>query len=197
MTQSVIDSDRLPTLTTERLKLRWLVDSDVPALFEVFSDPVVMRYWSTPPHMDEAAVNALLENIRDAFHQRALFQWGVARRNDDQIIGTCTLANLDSSNRRAELGFILGRDHWRKGYMTEALTQLLRFSFEDLGLNRLEADIDPRNASSVKLVEHLGFTREGYMPQRWIVGGEICDTAFFGLLAQDWMGQSHNTSRVR
>jgi RimJ/RimL family protein N-acetyltransferase len=66
------------------------------------------------------------------------------------------------------------------------MTAALDYAFVELDLNRIEADIDPRNEASAKLLERKGFVKEGYMRERWIVNGEICDTVFYGLLRRDW-----------
>jgi [ribosomal protein S5]-alanine N-acetyltransferase len=181
----MIDGDRLPTLLAPRVALRWLTEGDVDALFAIFSHPEVMRYWSSPP-VDREGARHLLEHIHDAFRRRALFQWGLARREDDLVIGTCTLLNLDKENRRGEIGFALGREHWGRGYMNEALETLLSFAFGELDLHRIEADVDPRNAASIRTLERLGFQREGYLRERWLVNGEAQDTVFFGLLRREW-----------
>ncbi len=182
----MIEGDALPTLASQRLVLRWLEHRDADALFEIFSDREVMRYWSSPLWADHADAVEMVESVRRHFAEGSLYQWGVARRCDDVIIGTCTLAQVDTQNRRAEIGFALRQDHWGQGYMTEALRTLLTFSFEDLKLHRIEADVDPRNAASIRLLENLGFQREGYLRQRWFVGDEINDTVFYGLLRSDW-----------
>ena len=176
----------LPTLSTERLRLRWLTPADVPALYTIFSDPQVTRYWSSPPLRDLAAAAALLAEIADGFARRTLFQWGLARRSDDQVVGTCTLAALSSAHRRAELGFALGRAHWRQGYIAEALQAVVGFAFDRLDLHRLEADVDPRNHASIRALERLGFRREGYLRERYHVDGELQDAVLYGLLQSEW-----------
>ncbi len=158
----------------------------MPALFEIFSDPQVMRYWSSAPWNDKAEAVQMVESIRDHFAKGTLYQWGIARNSDDYIIGTCTLAHVDTQNRRAEIGFALRSDHWNQGYMFEATSTLLRFAFDKLGLHRVEADVDPRNKASIRLLERLGFQREGHLRERWLVGDEINDTIFFGLLRREW-----------
>ncbi|HEX8131037.1 MAG TPA: GNAT family N-acetyltransferase [Pyrinomonadaceae bacterium] len=183
----MINSETLPTIAASRVSLRWLTDEDVPALFSIFSDAEVMRYWSSPPLNMEGA-HKLLAHIHDHFRQRTLFQWGIARHTDNHIIGTCTLFHIDTANRRAELGYALGREHWGNGYMQEALRALLNFAFDTLNLHRIEADVDPRNISSTKTLERLGFQREGYLRERWLVGGEIQDALFYGLLRHEWQG---------
>lgn len=182
----MIQDDRLPTLTSSRLRLRWLVEQDVADLFAIFSDPQVMRYWSSTPWADEAAGLEMVESVQREFVAGSLYQWGVARRDDDRIIGTCTLVGIDVQNRRAEIGFALRRDHWGSGYMLEATCALLRFAFDELALHRVEADVDPRNDASIRLLERLGFQREGYLRERWLVGEEINDTLFYGLLKREW-----------
>jgi RimJ/RimL family protein N-acetyltransferase len=78
--------------------------------------------------------------------------------------------------------------------MFEATSTLLRFAFEQLSLHRVEADVDPRNEASIRLLEKLGFQREGYLRERWLVGEEINDTVFYGLLRREWrekMSEEH------
>lgn len=181
-----MDWKRLPTIDAARISLRWISSDDVDALYRIFSNAEVMRYWSTPPLPDRNAAVDLLNEIRDGFRRQALLKWGVARRLDDALIGTTTLYNLDFSNRRAEMGYALGREHWGQGYMQEALQALLTYGFEVLDLRRIEADVDPRNAASIQTLERLGFQREGFLRERWEVNGEIQDALFYGLLRPQW-----------
>ena len=87
------------------------------------------------------------------------------------MIGTCTLARLDPGNLRTELGFALNRRDWGAGFMGEAVGVVLDFAFGPLGMRRVEADADPRNQASIRLLERLGFTREGFLRERWFVEG--------------------------
>ena len=133
----MLTTDILPTLSTKRLRLRWLTETDADALFEVFSDPEVTRFWSTPAWTDREAGAALIREVHDSFRQHSLYQWGVTLKTSDRVIGTCTLSSLDARNRRAEIGFALGRSHWKRGYVSEAIDELLRFAFEELKLHRM------------------------------------------------------------
>jgi RimJ/RimL family protein N-acetyltransferase len=181
--------ERLPAIDTARLSLRWISAADTDAFYAIYSNPQVMRYWSTPPLADrEAAVN-LIKKIQEDWKRRAILKWGIALQTDDQLIGSVTLFNLDFTHRRAEIGYALGRDYWGQGYMNEALMALLKHAFEVLDLHRIEADVDPRNAASIKTLERLGFQREGYLRERWQVNGEIQDAFYYGLLRREWVGQ--------
>jgi RimJ/RimL family protein N-acetyltransferase len=182
----MISGDCLPTLTARRVALRWLTEEDAGALFDIFSNPSVMRYWSTPPMSDIGRAKALVADIHQRFLARQGFQWGVARRADDRIIGTCTLFAIHEPQQRAEIGYALGHEHWGQGYMSEALTILLDYAFGALGLRRLEADVDPRNSGSMRVLERLGFRHEGLLRERWKVNGELQDSVLLGLLEREW-----------
>jgi RimJ/RimL family protein N-acetyltransferase len=177
---------KLPIIQATRVCLRAVTERDLDSLYEIFSDPEVMLYWSTTPLPNKEAARELLHEIQSGYKDDFL-KWGIARKTDDKMIGTCTLYNLDLTHKRGEIGYALGRSYWRQGYVHEALQALLRFAFEELNLHRIEADVDPRNAPSIKTLERLGFQREGYLRERWQVGGDIQDAVFYGLLRHEWI----------
>ena len=175
-----------PVLHTPRLALRPFSDADAAHLLGIFGDPEVVRYWSTGAWTDIAQAEAMIAEARQAYRDGGLYRYAIALRDTDRLIGVCNLRGFFEQNRRCELGYALARDHWGQGYAAEALEALLGHAFYELDINRIEADIDPRNDASARLLEKLGFRREGYMPERWIVHGEKADTAFYGLLRRYW-----------
>lgn len=181
-----MDWERLPTIDTSRLALRSISADDVDAFYTIYSNPEVMRYWSTPPLPDKDAASKLIDGIQEGFKHHELLKWGIALRTDNSLIGSVTLFHPDFTHRRAEIGYALGRAHWGQGYMQETLKAVLTYAFEALNFHRIEADVDPRNTASVRTLERLGFQREGHLRERWHVGGEIQDAYFYGLLKPDW-----------
>jgi RimJ/RimL family protein N-acetyltransferase len=182
-----MDSKTLPIITTPRLVLRWISEDDIDSLYEIFSNPQVMRYWSTVPLPNREAAAELQREIAEGNESEKMFKWGLALRDSYIVIGTTTLFNLNLENGRAELGYAMGHAYWGKGYMNEALKALVSHAFEVMGLRRLEADVDPRNATSIRTLERLGFQREGFLRERWHVNGEIQDALFYGLLRREWL----------
>jgi len=178
----------LPVLEGERVRLRAHAPSDLDAVYAVFSDPDVMRYWSRPPMKSAAEAEHLLADIRAHIAAGSLLQWAIARRDDDAVVGHVSLFALNPPHERAEIGYAVGSGHWRLGYAREALSLALGHAFGTMKLRRIEADIDPRNLASVALVERLGFRHEGTLRERWFVAGELQDSAMYGLLARDWRG---------
>ena len=175
-----------PTLDGKRVRLRPLRETDEDALFGLFSDPEAMRYWSCPPFTERAQARKKLDEARSCGLTDGYLSWGIAETPGDALLGTFALHKLDLPSGRAEIGYMLARTHWGQGLAREAVALAIDHAFGPLGLRRLEADIDPRNAASQKLLERLGFAREGLLRERWKVGDEISDTAFYGLLKRDW-----------
>lgn len=182
---AAVPPDRLPTLDAARVRLRWLEERDLGNLFALFAEPEVARFWPWPAFVAPAQAETLLSDIRAGFTDRRLLQWGVVRRDDDRVIGTCLLAAVDRVHRRAEIGFALARPLWGSGLMIDAVGRLIDFAFGLLGFTRLEADVDPRNLASLRLLERLGFRREGLLRDRWRVAGELQDSLVLGLLARE------------
>ena len=176
----------IPIITTPRLVLRWVSEDDVDSLYEVFSDPQVMRYWSFGPLANREAAAEMQREIAAGNESETMLKWGLALRESNTLIGTVTIFNLSLDNGRAEIGYGMARAQWGKGYMNEALQALLSHAFEVMQLRRLEADVDPRNSASIRTLERLGFQREGFLRERWHVDGEIQDAFFYGLLRREW-----------
>lgn len=178
----------LPVIETTRLRLRPFTrdEADVDALFAMFREPDVSRYWSAPTMTDRAEARQLIREIFEEFEDGHLHEWALERRDVPGLIGSCSLAHLDFDNRRGEIGFALQRSAWGQGYMSEMLPALIDHAFGALALHRLEADVDPRNAASLRTLEKLGFQVEGHLRERWQVAGEVQDSVFLGLLAPEW-----------
>ena len=175
-----------PRLRGTRLCLRGPRADDADAVFALFSDPAVMRYWSRPPMAARAEAEGRIAEYAEDFRARKALQWVIATRANDEVIGTCALFRFESRQRRAETGYALRSDHWGRGLAGEAVALALDWGFRTLGLDCIEADIDRRNTGSRKLLGRLGFTSEGLLRDRHFVAGETRDTESFGLLAADW-----------
>ena len=176
----------MPTLRGAVIELRRLTEADVPALREIFGDPDVVRFMAVPLLRSDEDARRFLASIDEGRRTKTLFQWGIVRREESGVIGTCTLAAISWPNQRAELGFALARRWWGSGLIREALPLVIDHAFGPLGLHRIEADADPRNVRSLSLLESLGFTREGRQRERYLAGGERQDAVLYGLLESEW-----------
>lgn len=147
-----------------------------------------MRYWSAPVWKDYERGQAMLARDQDQNLTDHL-RLGIEEIEAGRLVGTCTLFQINEQCHRAELGYMLGSFAWGRGYMREALRAFLAYAFDELQLNRIEADTDPRNEPSMRLLQSLGFLKEGHFRERWVVEGEVSDSAVFGLLRREWSAQ--------
>jgi RimJ/RimL family protein N-acetyltransferase len=175
-----------PVLIAERLALRPLRTSDADDLYAVHSDPRVMRYWSHPPWTRREQANERIAQLAQDRERSESYTWAIVLA-DDRLVGTVSLFALNRAQHRAEIGYALASREWSRGYATEAAHLAIAHAFGTIGLARLEADIDPRNEPSCRLVERIGFRREGLLRQRWHVAGEITDSAIYGLLRDEYV----------
>lgn len=177
-----------PPIETARLQVRLVRLSDLPALLLVNGDDEVTR--RLPYAAWRSAGDAEAWLLRMAALQAAgtALQFVVVEKRSDTAIGTCLLFRYDSGSARAEIGYVLGRRHWGSGTMREALGGLIDCAFGPMGIRRLEAEVDPRNAASARLLLGLGFGREGLLRQRWVNRGEPTDAECYGLLRDEWRG---------
>jgi len=173
-------------LRTKRLRLRPYRDSDAAAILAIRSDPKVMRFWSSPPWTSIEQAHELIARDTTAFKNGNHLALAIERSDDSRYIGHCALFNLSRTCRRAEIGYGLASWAWGHGFMNEALNALIDYGFGPMNLNRVEADIDPMNEASARTLERLGFEQEGLLHERWIVNGEVSDSAIYGLLRKDW-----------
>lgn len=180
-----MSSPALPTLESPRLRLRPYRQDDARAVYALYSDPVVTRYWSFPAWTRREQASDYLA-ARMALETPAVYAWAMAEREGDRLIGTTTLFSLSGPHKRAEIGYSLLPARQGQGLATEALRTVLGHAFGPLGLERIEADVDPRNEASWRLLEKLGFRREGLLRNRWRVDGEVCDSFLYGLLREEY-----------
>jgi len=176
-----------PLLTSDRLRLRGITPADTDALFDIYSDRETLEYWGRDPVDTPAAAWNMIEQNMDNMAAGDAMLWGIALKDSDRLIGTCTIFRINQQNRNGEVGYILNRKHWNRGLMTEAVSCMLGHGFHKMDLHRLEADTDPDNAASLALLEKLGFQREGYFRERWFVHEKWHDSVMLGLLRSEYI----------
>ena len=175
-----------PTLTTNRLLLRYILPGDAEALFAILSDAEAMEFYGNEPHQSLDDTRELIRQIQARYAQREALRWGITLQGEDRLIGSCGLFHFDAGYDRAETGYELNRAYWGKGIMTEAMSAVLTFGFRELGLHRVEAIIDIANERSKSLLLKLGFTYEGNLRQRYPFRDHFEDEHYFGLLKDEW-----------
>lgn len=182
--------DTFPQLETQNLILRQIKSSDAEAIFSFFSDPLVLQYHDAEPFRNTERALRLINTWNDRFVTRQGIRWGIARKSENIIIGTCGYRLWGKPMFCAELGYELSKSEWRKGIMTEALLSIIRFAFERMELNRIEATVMLDNTASLNLLSKLGFTEEGILRDFGYWKFEFHDLKLFSLLKRDLISTS-------
>ncbi len=174
-------------LLSPRLSIRRFQAADVSAFHAYRSDPDVARYqsWSVP-FAEETAERLVAEFAEGDPHEPGWFQYAVADHETGQLVGDIGVC-LSDNLMQAELGFTIAAPFQGRGLGTEAVTTMLDHLFTQRKLHRVAAECDARNTASARLLERVGFTREGLRRQHTWIKGEWTDDVLFGLLAADWV----------
>lgn len=177
----------LPTLQTDRLILRKLNQNDANDMFEYAKDPEIagMGLWLPFKDMDEC-IKDLTQNAAD-YEAGKLISWAMELRDGGKMIGRCGLVDQSFFHSRADISYAMNRNYWGKGLMSEAMREVVRYSFESLELNRLGAGVLPENIASIRILEKLGFKYEGTRRELTKVRGKFDDVNMYSLLRKEYI----------
>ncbi|CAH1222863.1 GNAT family protein [Paenibacillus sp. JJ-223] len=179
---------RIPELETRRLLLRKMRRRDAAQMFEWWSDREVTRYMNLSPMLGTSEAADMIALLNQMAGEEEAIRWGIELKATGRLIGSCGYNTWQLGGAfRGEIGYELGREHWRQGYMTEAFSVLLPYGYETMGLNRIEALVDPRNEASGQFLSHQGFTREGLLRQYQHTSTGYKDMDMYSLLYDEWL----------
>jgi RimJ/RimL family protein N-acetyltransferase len=174
---------QLPVIKTDRLVLRAIRADDAASLHIALSDQAVMRWWSRGPHTDLLESQAYV--AMNARQENGYHCWAITAQ-DDVALGWVIL--IEKRPGVQELGYILRRDYWGRGFAIEATAAITDYAFDVLNARRIFADVDPDNAASIALLKRLQFVAEGRLREEWETHIGVRDSVVFGLLRRDRNG---------
>ena len=175
----------MPTLETERLILRPLRMSDARDLFAYASDPEVSRHVLWETHRTITDSRLFLRAAIRQYRQGLPGSFAITLRDSGRMIGTIGFMWVNVDHKSAEVGYSLSRDYWNRGIMTEALRRVVEFGFDELRLNRIEAQHEISNPASGRVMEHGGMRYEGTLRQRLRNKGKFVDVSLYAVLRSD------------
>lgn len=175
-----------PTIRTDRLLLRPFSPADASDVQRLAGDRDIASTTLTIPHpYEDGAAEEWISTHRERFEKGTLVNFAITRRADGALLGAIGLT-IESGHCRAELGYWVGKPFWGNGYCTEAARAVLRYGFETLGLNRIQASHLGRNPASSRVIRKIGMKHEGTRPQHVRKWGKFEDIEEYGMLKSDW-----------
>lgn len=179
----------LDELHSARLLLRPFGMDDAEALFRLRSDPDQIYYLDREPMRTAGEAAEMIAKMQDDGLNGTGYNWALEEKPCSGMIGYAGIWRIDQKNSRGEIGYMLGKTYQGKGLMTEALVSVLRFGFTRAGLHSVEANVNPGNDRSIRLLERCGFVREAYFRENYYFEGKFLDTAVYSLLSADFKYQ--------
>lgn len=173
-----------PLIEIDRLQLIGLTEDHINDLFEQYSDEEAMKYWDGFPHKDHQETVKLVQRLDERYKTGNSIWWGIKFKGTHKIIGSLGY-NRFAPNGLAVIGYMLNRKYWQQGIMTEAVTGMVKFGFEELKVHRIEAHVTPGNTVSERLLLKLGFMREGLLREREFYKGTHQSLIIYGKLESD------------
>jgi ribosomal-protein-alanine N-acetyltransferase len=186
--------DTFPRLETERFVLRQIRPSDADAVFACFNDDEVTRFYDQPTFTAIEQAEKLILHMRQGFRDRRSIRWGIARKEDNWLLGTCGYNGWNRPAHKAGIGYELAQLYWRQGVMTEVLTAVISFGFQRMNLNRVEALVMTGNTASEKVLTKLGFQQEGLLRQYAYFKEGFHDLSMFSLVRSEWQTTAAQTT---
>lgn len=175
-------------LKTERLVLRPFAVADAEAMYRNWaSDPDVTKYLTWPAHADAGISRMVIESWVREYERDDYYQWAIEFEN--QPIGSISVVNGNDAVRKVEIGYCIGKKWWHRGIVSEAVSALIRFFFEEVGANRIEAKHDANNPHSGGVMQKCGMKYEGMLRQADRNNQGICDSCFYGILRSEYFGE--------
>ncbi|MGE5806365.1 MAG: GNAT family N-acetyltransferase [Ignavibacteria bacterium] len=181
-----INFNPFPLIAAERLLLKKVEMSDVNEIFYLRSNEKVMKYIDRPPakSLEEAA--EFIKKITELEANNEAVTWAITIKENPKLIGTICYWNIQKEHYRAEVGYVLHPDYWGKGIMQEAFTKILNYGFKVMDLHSIEANVNPNNKASIRLLERNNFTREAYFRENYFYNGKFLDSAIYSLLISEF-----------
>lgn len=172
-----------PVIETERLILREIVDEDLPEIFYQRSDPEMMKYVDRTPAQSLDDARKFMGRVIAAQQANEGITWGITLKNEPKLIGNIGIWRIDKEHHRGEIGYVLHSEHQSKGYAAEALKAVINYGFSVMKLHSLEANVNPLNSASIKLLEKNNFVKEAHFKENYYFNGRYLDSAIYSLLS--------------
>ncbi len=172
-----------PEIHTKRLHLRLAQREDAAEILHLRSDRELLRYLDRDPCKDLTEAKEWIQRNQDDFKNNLGLNWVITLQPESKVIGTIGLWRFDLPNHRAEIGYTLKTNYQGKGLMSEAMRAVLEFSFHSLNFHSIEANVNPENEPSKRLLERHGFRQEAYFRENYYYNGHFLDSAIYCLLS--------------
>lgn len=183
--------DSFPCFEAKNIRLRKLKPEDADSMLKYFSDKQVTKYLPEDAQKKEIdEIKDLINNVNEGFKKRNKIRWGIADKRKSKVIGDGGYYKIDKKNNIGKISYRLSKNYWGRGIMSKSLRYIIKFGFESLNLNRIEASVIPANEGSIRLLNKIGFINEGVLRQALYKDNKYYDLAVYAILSNDYFNKN-------
>lgn len=177
-----------PNLQSARVVLREMTNADIEDLFVLRSNKDIMQYIDRPIAQNPLDAEKLIAVITENIANQGGITWGISLQNSPRLIGTIGFWRIEKEHYRTEIGYLLHPDFQGQGIMHEAMLLAIGYAFDVMKVHSIEANVNPENNASIRLLERYRFIKEGHFKENYFFEGKFKDSAIYSLLTS-----SHKT----
>lgn len=181
-----INFNPFPILETDRLILKHFEKTDSAEMLQLRSNPALMKYICRPLQTSLNEAEELINKIDELIKNNAGINWAIYLKSEQKIIGSVSFHKIDKENYRGEIGYFILPTFWQQGIISEAITTVLNYGFNTLQFHSVEAQIDPNNIASERVLKKFNFIKEAHFKENFYFNSEFLDTAVYSLLKSNF-----------
>ncbi|MEB2281905.1 GNAT family N-acetyltransferase [Lysinibacillus xylanilyticus] len=177
-----------PLLSSENIVLKKIEDAHLPELFAIYDNEKVFEYCGIIPKHNIQTVRKMIEHFDRDYQKKTKVKWGIFQKShNDQLVGIIEAMDFNQKVNMVTIGYFLAENYWGKGLATDAVKIIVHFLFEEVNINRIQAEVMPLNEASKKVLLKNGFSQEGLIRQAALWSGKgVVDLEIYGLLKEEY-----------
>ena len=176
----------IPCLETERLILKKITYRDLTDIYEYSQDENVTRYLLWDAHPNIKVTKKYLYLVNKFYSKSKFYDWGIHLKENNKMIGTCGFSQIDIENNSAEIGYVLNRKYWQRGFGAEAVSKVIEFGFDTMGFNRISARVIKGNINSLKVLSKNGLKEEGLLRGAVFAKNRYQDVFVYSIMREEY-----------
>ncbi|RJP65068.1 MAG: N-acetyltransferase [Ignavibacteriales bacterium] len=177
--------DKFPEIDSKNLLYRNITPEDCNEIFKIRSNDKVMTYLDTTKHNSVEDSKKMIEAVIESYKNKTGINWAIIKKESRAFVGYFGYWRIITEHCRAEIGYALKPEYWGQGIMAETLTAMIEFGFNTLMLHSIEANVNPGNTASIKVLEKAGFKKEAYFRENFLFDNKFLDSIIYSLLEKD------------
>ncbi|UNK19467.1 GNAT family N-acetyltransferase [Paenibacillus sp. N3/727] len=179
---------QFPVIQSDSLILKKINESHLEEVYAIYSNDKVFEYCGIIPKHNKNTVKSMIGHFERDYNKRTRVKWGIfSNQKPERLVGIIEASDFNRKVNMVTIGYFLAECNWGNGIATNAVAMLLQYLFDEVQVNRIQAEVMPPNERSRKVLLKNGFTKEGMLRQASLWSGKgIVDLEIYSILKQEY-----------